>query len=64
MDSCSLCETCSGTRDSCLQPLRARPTPEALAVDVFATARRAGYPIQVLSAYQQPMNRYAFLLIS
>jgi len=34
-----------------------------MAVDVFSTARRCGYPIQVLTDYDQPMNRYALLLI-
>ena len=41
----------------------ARPTPEALAVDVYSTVRAIGYPIQVLSDYTQEMNRYALLLI-
>lgn len=63
LDSCSLCETCTGRRTSCKEPRRARPTPEALAVDVFSTVRAAGYPIQVLSDYAQEMNRYAFLLV-
>ena len=63
LDSCSLCESCTGRRTSCKEPRRARPTPEALAVDVFATVRAAGYPIRVLSDYTQEMNRYAFLLI-
>jgi hypothetical protein len=40
-----------------------RPTPDALAVDVFSTVRKLGYPIEVLSDYDQEMNRYAFLLI-
>jgi hypothetical protein len=34
-----------------------------MAVDVFATVRPLGYPIQVLTRYDQAMNRYAFLLI-
>jgi hypothetical protein len=34
-----------------------------MAMDVFATVRKIGYPIQVLSDYSQEMNRYAFLLI-
>jgi len=62
-DSCSLCESCTGRRASCKEPRRARPTPEALAVDVFATVRAAGYPIRVLEDYAQEMNRYAFLLV-
>lgn len=63
LDSCSLCKTCTGRRASCKEPRRARPTPEALAMDVFSTVRAAGYPIQVLSDYAQEMNRYAFLLV-
>ena len=63
LDSCTLCETCTGRRTSCKEPRLARPTPEAMAVDVFSTVRAAGYPIEVLSDYTQEMNRYAFLLV-
>ncbi len=38
-------------------------TPEAMAVDVFSTVRRLDFPMEVLSDYSQPMNRYAFLMI-
>jgi hypothetical protein len=34
-----------------------------MAVDVFATVRQFGFPIQVLADYSQAMNRYAFLLV-
>jgi len=34
-----------------------------MGVDVFATARQYGYPIEVLRDRSQVMNRYAFLLI-
>jgi hypothetical protein len=40
-----------------------RPTPESMAMDVFATVRKLGYPIDVLYDYSQEMNRYAFLFI-
>lgn len=40
-----------------------RPCLEALGVDVFATARKLGYPIEVLTDYKQEMNRYSFLMI-
>jgi predicted metal-binding protein len=33
------------------------------AVDVYATVRKIGYPIQVLARTDQTMNRYAFLLV-
>jgi len=42
---------------------QARPTPESMAVDVFETVRKIGYPIGVLYDYSQEMNRYAFLFI-
>jgi len=63
MDSCDLCVDCVAQRADCKNPTLTRPTPEAMAVDVFATARQFGYPIEVLSDYAQAMNRYAFLLI-
>ena len=63
MDSCFLCADCTGARAECKNPKSARPTPEAMGMDVFRTVRKYGYPIDVLSDYSQAMNRYAFLLI-
>ena len=63
IDSCDLCGDCALVRAECRQPKSARPTPEALAVDVFSTVRQFGYPIEVLPDYSRTMNRYAFLLI-
>ena len=63
MDSCGICEKCSGDRATCKQPRLSRPTPEAMAVDVFSTVRKAGYPIEVLADTSLAMNRYAFLMI-
>jgi predicted metal-binding protein len=63
MDSCILCDGCPGKREKCKEPEKARPTAEALGMDVFATVRQIGYPIEVLSDYTQTMNRYAFLMI-
>lgn len=62
-DSCGICLECTGDRTTCKEPKLARPTADALAVDVFGTVRKLGYPIEVLSDYGQEMNRYAFLLI-
>jgi predicted metal-binding protein len=63
MDTCGLCRECPAQRDKCLHAADSRPAPDALAVDVFATVRKYGYPINVLSDYSQAMNRYAFLMI-
>jgi predicted metal-binding protein len=63
MDSCGMCADCTGVREQCKDPRLSRPSPESMAMDVFSTVRQFGYPIEVLSDYAQPMNRYAFLLI-
>ena len=63
MDSCDMCADCTGTRAGCKSPKLARPTPEAMGVDVFSTVRQCGFRIEVLADYSQRMNRYAFLLI-
>lgn len=63
MDECRLCTKCSGERSTCTNKNDARPGPESLAVDVFATVRSVGYPIEVLTGYDQEMNRYAFLMV-
>jgi predicted metal-binding protein len=63
MDCCRICTDCPGVRAECKSPELARPSPEAMGVDVFSTVRQWGFPIEVLSDYAQEMNRYAFLLI-
>lgn len=63
MDSCGFCDPCGKRRISCKEQRMARPAPEAMAVDVFATVRRAGFQIEVLNDYAQQMNRYAFLMV-
>ena len=62
-DSCYLCDDCTETRGTCKNPRSARPSPESMAIDVFSTVRKIGFPIEVLTEYSQTMNRYAFLLI-
>ncbi len=60
---CSLCPECVARLEECRLPESSRPTPEALAVDVFSTVRQLGYPIKVLTDRSQTMDRYAFLLV-
>ncbi len=62
-DACMLCETCTGSRVECVNPMSARPGADALGVDVYTTVRSVGYPIQVVKDYADVMNRYAFMLI-
>lgn len=63
MDECRLCGTCAGSREECYKPAEARPSAEALGVDVFSTVRNIGYPIKVLTEKTEEVNRYAFILV-
>ncbi len=63
MDECQICDECSGKRNECKNSHLSRPSPEALGVDVFATVRKLGLPIEVLTDNTQEMNRYSFLMI-
>lgn len=63
MDECRICSECRGLPEECVNKRDSRPCPESFAVDVFATVKSAGYPIEVLTKTSQTMNRYAFLMI-
>jgi len=60
---CNLCELCKNTKRECRNPSVARPTLEAFGVDVYATARRMGYPLQVVKGYEEETNRFGLLLV-
>ena len=51
-DSCGICLECAAARAACKEPKLSRPTPDALAMDVYTTVRKIGYPIEVLSDYE------------
>jgi predicted metal-binding protein len=65
LGSCSLCKNCvaEGTRNKCINKTKARPGADAMGIDVYQTAHNAGYPIQVVKNKNEPVNRFAFLLI-
>ncbi len=64
MDSCCFCKECTGVRETCKEPRMARPSPEAMAVDVYSTVLQYGFPINVRVDYAQKMDRYAFLMVA
>ena len=43
---CRLCDACN--LEKCIHPRQARPSMEACGIDVYATARGNGFPIQVV----------------
>jgi predicted metal-binding protein len=58
---CTLCKECD--TEECRNAERARPSMEACGIDVFATARASGWPIEVLTDRSRPENSYGLLLI-
>ncbi len=48
---CLLCEECVGRADAkaCRHPFRARPSMQALGIDVIKTSRKAGLPVELSS---------------
>ena len=59
---CDLCAECD-VEAPCCHPTEARPSMEACGIDVFATARAAGLPIDVVSGKEQQPDFYALLLL-
>jgi predicted metal-binding protein len=58
---CNLCEECN--LEHCLHPSQARPSMEAAGIDVYATARTNGFPIDVVTDHECPQNYYGLVLI-
>ncbi|MDR1042767.1 MAG: DUF2284 domain-containing protein [Clostridiales Family XIII bacterium] len=63
--SCILCKDCTadGARAKCVNKAKARPGADAMGIDVYRTARNAGYPIQVVNSHDETTNRFGFLLV-
>lgn len=57
---CELCEECA---DFCVRADVARPALEACGIDVFATVRSNGFPIQVVKRQGCEGNYYGIVLI-
>jgi predicted metal-binding protein len=59
---CSLCRSCSFD-EGCRHPDDARPSMEACGIDVFATARKHGFTINVVRSYEDPQHYFGLVLI-
>lgn len=59
---CSLCPDCAFEK-GCRHADRARPSMEACGIDVFTTARKHGFSIQVVKSYTDPQHYFGLLLI-
>ena len=59
---CRLCSDCS-FEEGCLHPDEARPSMEACGIDVYATARRHGFSINVVKDYSDAQHYFGLVLI-
>ncbi len=59
---CDRCATCAFDK-GCRHADEARPSMEASGIDVYATARGAGLPIEVVTGPQCAQNYYGLLLL-
>jgi predicted metal-binding protein len=59
---CDLCPTCAFEK-GCRHADQARPAMEACGIDVFRTAREAGFPIEVVTSRSCKQNYYGLLLL-
>lgn len=59
---CRLCQTCAFD-EGCRHPDEARPAMEACGIDVFATARKHGFTIDVVKTYKDPQHYFGLILI-
>ena len=57
------CRLCRGACqfEACRHPERARPAMEACGIDVFATARRAGFPIEIVRTRRDQRNYFGLV---
>lgn len=58
---CPFCEKCN--LENCLHPQKARPSMEACGIDVYATARRAGFRLEVIQSRDERPTYFALVLI-
>lgn len=62
MADCYLCETCTFP-SPCRFPDKARPSMQALGIDVFSTVKKQGMPIEILKTKDKKPDYYALVLI-
>ncbi|MFH1011878.1 MAG: DUF2284 domain-containing protein, partial [bacterium] len=60
---CSLCESCD-VKKPCHFPEQARPSMEACGIDVFSTARNAGWKIEVVQSLTSCFRLFGMILMS
>ncbi len=60
---CYFCKSCILKPGQCLHAHRARPAMEACGIDVYSTARKAGFKIEVVRTRQQCPDYFGLILV-
>lgn len=64
LSDCACCPDCVGLQSRpCANPKKARPSFHSVGIDVFATARGFGLPIETLSSEDDPQNWYSAVFV-
>ena len=59
---CELCKSCAFD-EGCHHPYKARPAMEACGIDVFATVRKHGFPLEVVRKRDDEQHYYGLVLM-
>ncbi len=59
---CPFCKECN--LHECIHPDLARPSMEACGIDVYATARKAGFELNVVKTREEEPNFFSLLLVN
>jgi predicted metal-binding protein len=59
---CYLCETCTFPAP-CVFPAKARPSMQALGIDVYATVKKLGLPMKTLKRKDETPDFYGLVLL-
>jgi len=62
LSDCSLCDGCAHP-EPCRLPKQARPSMQALGIDVYATAKKQNLPLFPLRNESEPQNWYSLVLV-
>ena len=60
---CMLCDECTDLDEPCRHPEKARPSMEALGIDVFATLKNAGIPAELKKSSEDEWFFHGLILV-
>jgi predicted metal-binding protein len=64
LSDCGLCRECAGyCNKPCVFPKKARPAFHSVGIDVFATVRKFGLPIETLKSQDEQQNWYSAVFV-